>query len=97
MSDQKSPNKFVGAEIIVKAFINEGVDRIFGYPGGAILPFYDALFTQNKIHHILTRHEQAAACPRHRDRERPRVRPQRAAAGGPRVRVPGRPVPQGAR
>lgn len=60
MSDQKSSSKFIGAEIIIKAFVNEGVDRIFGYPGGAILPFYDALFTQNKIHHILTRHEQAA-------------------------------------
>jgi len=61
MSDSKSTNKFSGAEIIVKAFINEGVDTIFGYPGGAILPFYDALFTQNKLRHILTRHEQAAA------------------------------------
>ncbi len=54
-------NKFSGAEIIIKAFVNEGVDTIFGYPGGAILPFYDALFTQNKIRHILARHEQAAA------------------------------------
>jgi acetolactate synthase-1/2/3 large subunit len=54
-------NKFSGAEIIIQAFINEGVDIIFGYPGGAILPFYDALFTQNKLRHILTRHEQAAA------------------------------------
>ncbi len=54
-------NKFSGAEIIVKAFINEGVDTIFGYPGGAILPFYDALYVQNKLRHILTRHEQAAA------------------------------------
>lgn len=61
MSDHKSVNKFSGAEIIVKAFINEGVETIFGYPGGAILPFYDALFTQNKLHHVLTRHEQAAA------------------------------------
>jgi len=61
MSEQKSKNKFSGAEIIVKAFINEGVDTIFGYPGGAILPFYDALYVQNKLRHILTRHEQAAA------------------------------------
>jgi acetolactate synthase I/II/III large subunit len=61
MSDQKTSNKFSGAEIIVKAFINEGVDTIFGYPGGAILPFYDALYVQNKLRHILTRHEQAAA------------------------------------
>ena len=57
----KLDQKFSGAEIILKAFENEGVDTIFGYPGGAILPFYDALFTQNKIRHILTRHEQAAA------------------------------------
>ncbi len=54
-------NKFSGAEIIIKALVNEGVDKIFGYPGGAILPFYDALFTQNEIEHILVRHEQAAA------------------------------------
>ena len=61
MNNSNSSNKFSGAEIIVKAFVNEGVDTIFGYPGGAILPFYDALFVQDKIHHILTRHEQAAA------------------------------------
>lgn len=59
--DNKSENKFSGAEIILKALENEGVDTIFGYPGGAILPFYDALHQQNKIRHILTRHEQAAA------------------------------------
>ena len=53
--------KLSGAEIIIQAFKNEGVDTIFGYPGGAILPFYDALYKQNKIQHILTRHEQAAS------------------------------------
>jgi acetolactate synthase-1/2/3 large subunit len=61
MNNLKSSNKFSGAEIIVKAFLNEGADTIFGYPGGAILPFYDALFVQKKLRHILTRHEQAAA------------------------------------
>lgn len=61
MTELKETNKITGAEIIVKAFINEGVDVIFGYPGGAILPFYDALFCQKKLQHILTRHEQAAA------------------------------------
>ncbi len=61
MNEQKNSNKFSGAEIIVKAFLNEGVEMIFGYPGGAILPFYDALFTQKKLRHILTRHEQGAA------------------------------------
>ena len=55
-SDQVPLENLLGAEIIIKAFINEGVDIIFGYPGGAILPFYDALFLQNKLHHILTRH-----------------------------------------
>lgn len=60
MTELKETNKLTGAEIIVQAFINEGVEKIFGYPGGAILPFYDALFRQNKLHHILTRHEQAA-------------------------------------
>ena len=54
-------NQLTGAQIILKALENEGVDTIFGYPGGAILPFYDALFLQDKINHILTRHEQAAA------------------------------------
>ncbi len=49
-----------GAQIIVSALINEGVETIFGYPGGAILPFYDALFMQDKLKHILVRHEQAA-------------------------------------
>lgn len=62
VNNKKHSNKNLsGAEIIVRAFVNEGVDIIFGYPGGAILPFYDALFTQNNILHILTRHEQAAA------------------------------------
>ena len=59
--EQQSSNKFLGAEIIIKAFVNEGVDVVFGYPGGAILPFYDALFRQDKLRHILTRHEQAAS------------------------------------
>ena len=60
MNKLKETNQFSGAEIIVKALINEGIDTIFGYPGGAILPFYDALFQQNRIKHILARHEQAA-------------------------------------
>ena len=50
----------LGAEIILKALVDEGVDVIFGYPGGAVLPLYDALFRQNQIRHILVRHEQAA-------------------------------------
>src|SRR5512147_1301931 len=49
-----------GAEIVIKALIDQGVEVIFGYPGGAVLPLYDALFKQNQIKHILVRHEQAA-------------------------------------
>lgn len=49
-----------GAEILIKAIENEGVDVIFGYPGGAIMPVYDAL-VGSKLKHILVRHEQAAA------------------------------------
>lgn len=49
-----------GAEMLVQALIDEGVEYIFGYPGGAVLHIYDALFKQDKIQHILVRHEQAA-------------------------------------
>jgi len=49
-----------GAEILLRALRAQGVDVIFGYPGGAVLPIYDALFQQNSIRHILVRHEQAA-------------------------------------
>ncbi len=49
-----------GAEIIVRALGDLGVDTIFGYPGGAVLPIYDAIFKQKAIRHILVRHEQAA-------------------------------------
>jgi len=50
-----------GSEAVLKALIKEGVDLVFGYPGGAIMPIYDSLyFYQKKIQHILTRHEQGA-------------------------------------
>ena len=49
-----------GAELLLKALEDEGVEVVFGYPGGAVLPIYDALFKNNKIKHILVRHEQAA-------------------------------------
>ena len=49
-----------GAEALLKALEDEGVEVVFGYPGGAVLPIYDALFKNNKIKHILVRHEQAA-------------------------------------
>jgi acetolactate synthase-1/2/3 large subunit len=49
-----------GADILIEAFNDLGVEVIFGYPGGAVLPIYDAIFQQKKIRHILVRHEQAA-------------------------------------
>jgi acetolactate synthase-1/2/3 large subunit len=49
-----------GAEMVVRAMQDQDVDTIFGYPGGAVLPIYDALFQQNSVQHILVRHEQGA-------------------------------------
>ncbi|KPL51400.1 acetolactate synthase 3 large subunit [Prosthecomicrobium hirschii] len=49
-----------GAEMVVQALIDQGVEHIFGYPGGAVLPIYDELFQQDKVQHILVRHEQGA-------------------------------------
>src|ERR1700691_1293598 len=49
-----------GAEMVIKALVDQGVDVVFGYPGGAVLPIYDALFKQNRLRHILVRHEQGA-------------------------------------
>ncbi len=54
------PVMMSGAEMLVQALIDEGVEYIFGYPGGAVLHIYDALFKQDSIEHILVRHEQAA-------------------------------------
>src|SRR6266404_5264344 len=52
--------ELTGAGIVIKALLDQGVDVIFGYPGGAVLPIYDELFKQNALRHILVRHEQAA-------------------------------------
>ena len=49
-----------GSEIIIKALLNEGVDTVFGYPGGAVLPIYDAIFQQNQLRHVLVRQEGGA-------------------------------------
>ncbi|MEC5146701.1 biosynthetic-type acetolactate synthase large subunit [Chitinophaga sp. 212800010-3] len=50
-----------GSEAVIRSLIEEGVDTIFGYPGGAIMPIYDALYDfQDQVHHILVRHEQGA-------------------------------------
>jgi len=49
-----------GAEIVVQSLIEEGVEHLFGYPGGAVLHIYDALYKQEQLQHVLVRHEQAA-------------------------------------
>lgn len=54
-------NKIKGSEILMRALIDQGVDKVFGYPGGQIMPVYDSLFDySDKIHHFLARHEQGA-------------------------------------
>src|SRR5487761_2622717 len=52
--------RLTGAEITIQCLQEEGVEFVFGYPGGAVLYIYDALFSQDKVRHILVRHEQAA-------------------------------------
>jgi acetolactate synthase-1/2/3 large subunit len=59
--EKKSTSTVSGSVAVLEAFLAEGVDIIFGYPGGAIMPIYDALYDyQEKLHHILVRHEQGA-------------------------------------
>jgi acetolactate synthase I/II/III large subunit len=52
--------QMTGAEMVIRALADQGVEHVFGYPGGAVLPIYDALFQQDKVHHVLVRHEQGA-------------------------------------
>src|SRR2546427_1633395 len=52
--------EMTGAEMVIEALVDQGVEHLFGYPGGAVLPIYDALFQQQKVQHILVRHEQGA-------------------------------------
>jgi acetolactate synthase-1/2/3 large subunit len=57
----KATTRMSGAEAVILSLLNEGVDTVFGYPGGAIMPIYDQLFKyEDKLKHILTRHEQGA-------------------------------------
>jgi acetolactate synthase-1/2/3 large subunit len=53
-----SKMKLNGAEIVIECLKKEGVEIIFGYPGGTIMPVYDVLYNEPSIKHILTRHEQ---------------------------------------
>src|SRR3954464_5875805 len=53
--------EMTGADMVIEALVDQGVEHIFGYPGGAVLPIYDALFQQsNRLRHVLVRHEQGA-------------------------------------
>lgn len=61
-TSEEKTERICGSEAVVKSLIAEGVDVLYGYPGGAIMPVYDELFKyQDQIHHVLTRHEQGAA------------------------------------
>jgi len=53
--------KITGAEMVIQTLHDQGVESVFGYPGGAVLPIYDAIFQQENVKHILVRHEQGAA------------------------------------
>ena len=57
---ERTMTEMTGAEMVMAALADQGVEHIFGYPGGAVLPIYDALFQQEKVRHILVRHEQGA-------------------------------------
>ncbi len=58
--DTTEPRQMTGAEMVIQAMADQGVKHLFGYPGGAVLPIYDALFAQKDVRHILVRHEQGA-------------------------------------
>ena len=58
--NQATTQPMTGSEVVLQALVEQGVEVIFGYPGGAVLPIYDAIFKQDKIRHILVRHEQGA-------------------------------------
>src|ERR1700734_3284037 len=58
---ERTMTEMTGAEMVIEALADQGVEHIFGYPGGAVLPIYDALFqSQDRVRHILVRHEQGA-------------------------------------
>jgi acetolactate synthase-1/2/3 large subunit len=56
----ETAKQMTGAEMVIEALKDQGVEHIFGYPGGAALPIYDAMFQQDAVQHILVRHEQGA-------------------------------------
>ena len=57
----ETKERISGSEAVIKCLLAEGVDTLYGYPGGAIMPVYDELYKyQDQLHHVLTRHEQGA-------------------------------------
>src|SRR6201996_6704812 len=60
LAAEAPPNTMTGAQMVIRALKDQGVTHIFGYPGGALLPIYDALFADEGITHVLVRHEQGA-------------------------------------
>ncbi|WP_420391316.1 acetolactate synthase 3 large subunit [Acuticoccus sp.] len=58
--DERNTGRMSGAQMVIEALRDHGVDTIFGYPGGAVLPIYDEIFQQEDVRHILVRHEQGA-------------------------------------
>lgn len=57
----ETKKRITGSEAVIKCLLAEGVDTLYGYPGGAIMPVYDELYKyQDQLHHVLTRHEQGA-------------------------------------
>mgnify|MGYP006261339143 CR=1 FL=1 len=62
MTNHDNSIRISGAESVIRCLLEEGADLVYGYPGGAIMPIYDELYKyQDKLHHVLTRHEQGAA------------------------------------
>jgi len=61
MQSEETMRELSGSQILCEALVREGVELMYGYPGGAIMPFYDALTAYPALHHVLVRHEQAAA------------------------------------
>src|SRR5258708_36584938 len=61
VNEDTEARTLTGSQIICEALIHEGVELMYGYPGGAIMPFYDALTSYPALHHVLVRHEQGAA------------------------------------
>ena len=76
--------QLTGAEIVIRCLQEEGVEYVFGYPGGAVLNIYDELFKQEKVKHVLVRHEQGAVHAADGTRGR---RPKSASAWSPRARA----------